>query len=563
MAFEEIRHQLKSVVEDEENRVIALSGVWGTGKTHLWNEIKKESDMAPVNDALYASLFGLNDIATLKVKLAEQVLANNPSKKLSAAFDALNKSRGILQRLMPKAGILEDVALLAAPKLLQGRFVVVDDVERKGKQLDIDEVLGFIDEHINSYNVRFLIIMNTERLKDAETWNHLREKVVDHEIMLKSSPNEAFEVANSISPSIYEEMVSRSITICGITNIRVVRKVIKAVNFILRGHERLPKASLERIIPSTVLLAGAHYRGIPDGPSIKFILNPDKPDLPSESDADLTEEEVKSEEDKKVWNKLIEDLGILSPDDYEPIVADFLVSGLVKRERLDEILLRYESDHQLQEANQKLMTFYNLYRWGVEKSEDELYQMASAIGAKAHLLDMRTVSSFVSEISKYSGWVDLAENVIDRWMDSHADSIKLFSSEFYHDREYLHPRILAAVDGAQENKNKDITVLDVCNRIVKYKSWGKSHEMALNNKTVDDFKSAIVKATIEERAFILKQLFRMSDEYSEKSYGGFGPAVHTFRDFCAEVMAGEDCRLKDIIARMVNHFGMDLTTTIS
>ena len=64
---------LESLV-DSSNRVVALSGKWGTGKTHLWTEVQKASTDEAVKNAVSVSLFGANSISDLKLKIAQKLL---------------------------------------------------------------------------------------------------------------------------------------------------------------------------------------------------------------------------------------------------------------------------------------------------------------------------------------------------------------------------------------------------------------------------------------------------------------------------------------------------------
>ena len=62
MSLKETKEHLLELLGDADNKVIALSGKWGTGKTHLWGEVMNESKDETVNGALYVSLFGLSSI---------------------------------------------------------------------------------------------------------------------------------------------------------------------------------------------------------------------------------------------------------------------------------------------------------------------------------------------------------------------------------------------------------------------------------------------------------------------------------------------------------------------
>lgn len=71
MSLARTKEQVKKLLSYTENSVIALSGKWGTGKTHLWKEVQSQSDDINVQNALYVSLFGLSSIEQVKRKLIE------------------------------------------------------------------------------------------------------------------------------------------------------------------------------------------------------------------------------------------------------------------------------------------------------------------------------------------------------------------------------------------------------------------------------------------------------------------------------------------------------------
>lgn len=60
MTLKSTKDHLDLLLADQDNKVIALSGKWGTGKSHLWREVKSASKDEAVKSALYVSLFGLS-----------------------------------------------------------------------------------------------------------------------------------------------------------------------------------------------------------------------------------------------------------------------------------------------------------------------------------------------------------------------------------------------------------------------------------------------------------------------------------------------------------------------
>lgn len=231
------KEQLIQLLDQAENRVIALSGKWGTGKTHLWNEVKAGSGDDKITNSLYVSLFGLSSIDQVKRKLIETAIPGVESH--GGVFDCLKNLfktgvKALSEHYRALAALNALNVLLMAPVVLRKKLIVIDDIERKREKLGIDEVLGFIDEYMQQHGSRFVLVLNNDQLstKDDQKklWATFREKVIDQEIKLSTSVDEAFSIAIGLRPSKYAEAIKRASITCSLTNIRVVVKVIKFAN---------------------------------------------------------------------------------------------------------------------------------------------------------------------------------------------------------------------------------------------------------------------------------------------------------------------------------------------
>lgn len=65
MLIEHCRQNFLLAFRSQENRVIALTGKWGTGKTHLWGHVQKESSDDAIQNAAAVSLFGVSSLAAM------------------------------------------------------------------------------------------------------------------------------------------------------------------------------------------------------------------------------------------------------------------------------------------------------------------------------------------------------------------------------------------------------------------------------------------------------------------------------------------------------------------
>ncbi|KFF32690.1 hypothetical protein G039_0328760, partial [Pseudomonas aeruginosa VRFPA01] len=241
MTIDQCKDSLLNALSNQENKVVALTGKWGSGKTHLWKDIQGDTTDDLVKAAAWVSLFGLGSVKDLKIKIAQALLPKVKDNKAlgQRITEGWGGAKKILKSLHPGFGALDDMALLIVPSLLRNKLIILDDIERKHDGLSIYEVLGFIDDCVNSLGCRVLLILNDDKLKDRELWDQLREKVIDQEFHLETSPGEAFAISQQIVKTKWVSELEAAIVACDITNIRVVCKIIRIANQLLAAHDEL------------------------------------------------------------------------------------------------------------------------------------------------------------------------------------------------------------------------------------------------------------------------------------------------------------------------------------
>jgi hypothetical protein len=253
MSMAQTKESLEAVLGDRQVKVLALSGKWGTGKTEMLRRLREASQDEQIKTALTVSLFGVASLAQMKLKLAQCALPllKNKGPKADAMRGTLNGLRKGLQGFFQLDSAMDELALLAVPVMVRDKFIVLDDIERKHDNLSIDEVLGFIDDFTQNYGCRIMLILNTDQLTDKQVWETFREKVIDEELRLETTPAEAFDIAIQLSPSEFASKIRPAVEACGLTNIRIIRKVIRTIDKILAPHAGLHDDILTRVIPST------------------------------------------------------------------------------------------------------------------------------------------------------------------------------------------------------------------------------------------------------------------------------------------------------------------------
>ncbi|MDR5771010.1 MULTISPECIES: NTPase KAP [unclassified Caballeronia] len=534
---------------DKDNKVVALSGKWGTGKSYMWSELSLSSSDEKIKSPLYASLFGLSTIDQVKMKLVQSsipAVKANP-RLWKGAQQAAKSGVKILEGFNKGFSALNDFGLVLAPAVLSDKFIVLDDIERKHEKLHIDEVLGFIDEFTQQHDCRFLLILNSDRLDKRDVWNALREKVIDQELHLNTSSEEAFEIASTLSPSAFSDLMRKSVVVCGIVNIRIIGRVIKVVNRILADREDLSDAVLGRVIPSTVLLAAIHYKGIDNAPDFDYVVSYGA----ATHWADGAKEGEQTEEDKRraKWSALMSELGIYGCDEYELLTVEFLQSGLVDITKVSDIIDRYVAEADVAQAQEETRRFLDRYYWEHTLTEQEILDEAKRLVDKTHLLDAYTFTLLYDCIAELSGGQPVADAALDKWLDNlKAKNLSEVNSENLFQRK-LNARISRAFCDINEKAQKNTTVHDACVYIVEHSGWGTRQELALRAATIEDMELILRHSPVPE---MRRVVIKMLDLHSHGGYEEhFGSAVKNFiaacRNIAQDTQAG---RLPALIRRL-------------
>ncbi|WP_164465127.1 hypothetical protein [Aeromonas dhakensis] len=157
MSIEVIKDQIFHFLSSEQPEVMAIKGEWGVGKTFSWKKFLQEANSKgkiKSDRYSYVSLFGINSLDSFKYTIFENVIkrdiigteasietfkSNTTSLIESLGRNSFSLFRGapIIKSLTPA---IEAVSFLSLNNIL----ICIDDLERKGKSLDIKDVLGLV-----------------------------------------------------------------------------------------------------------------------------------------------------------------------------------------------------------------------------------------------------------------------------------------------------------------------------------------------------------------------------------------------------------------------------------
>lgn len=199
-------------------KIIMLSGKWGSGKTHFWQKnieenLKKEK--IPNN---YISLYGKTSIQEIKnevfLKIFESMdIFKIDDKSFGLAKDTANlitdltKSVSVfgfnldLSKIVDKSfEKLEKVKEEKKEKdikntLNSGVIICFDDFERKSKDIDLNDLFGFITNLTIEFDCKVVIILNDDVFEGEEKkiFSNVKEKSVSKFLKYEPTIKELFE----------------------------------------------------------------------------------------------------------------------------------------------------------------------------------------------------------------------------------------------------------------------------------------------------------------------------------------------------------------------------------
>jgi hypothetical protein len=206
--------------ETHNGKTIMLSGAWGAGKTHFWqNEIEPKLSKELKKDdksSTYISLYGKDSLNALKQEVF--IKASSESSPLSKevatfGFEALssieNSDLSIGKVISAAKGLNSYRKTTKGIKRLKdGGVICFDDFERKSKEIDLNDLFGFISQLAIEYQCKVVIILNSDVFEGEEKniFKTVKEKTVNKFFYFEPSIEELFHlIANDDKYNLLEE----------------------------------------------------------------------------------------------------------------------------------------------------------------------------------------------------------------------------------------------------------------------------------------------------------------------------------------------------------------------
>ena len=267
---------LKSNISN--HKIIMLSGKWGSGKTFFWkNKIIEELNKDKKIPNHYISLYGKKSIEEIEneifLKIFESVdsfesrekvvkLSKNVVNLLSSFSSAVNffgvnldiskvsdKPFDKLEEILKNNKLQKTVEYLNS-----GAIICFDDFERKSKDIDLNDLFGFITQLTLNFSSKVVIILNDDAFEESDKtiFSNVKEKSVSKYLKYKPTIKELFEIIfeNKSYKKLdeYKELILKTIQEADILNARVYIQILDNLVEWISNNQDKNKNTLRSLI---------------------------------------------------------------------------------------------------------------------------------------------------------------------------------------------------------------------------------------------------------------------------------------------------------------------------
>ena len=189
--------------DDNNGKTIMVSGAWGSGKTHFWqNEIEPKLK-EKLNDkaCVYVSLYGKESLSDIKSDVylsasGKNMLSTEVATFGMEALSAIKDSELAVGKLVKAGKELREShkKQKGISKLKKGGVVCFDDFERKSKNVDLNDLFGFISQLALNLECKVVIILNSDVFQgeEADIFSRVKEKTINKYLHFNPSIEELF-----------------------------------------------------------------------------------------------------------------------------------------------------------------------------------------------------------------------------------------------------------------------------------------------------------------------------------------------------------------------------------
>ena len=435
MSIKQIEQEINRFLASTEPEVTCMTGRWGVGKTYAWNKYLQDAKAGSgiaLKRYSYVSLFGINSMDDLKYAIFQNTVQSSEigeptlqtlQKNTMAAAEGLGRKFTWLLQQLPvvknHVGGLGPVWFLS----VQNTIICIDDIERRGTNLSIRDIMGLASHLKERKHCKLFFIMNDEAFTDDEDeFRTYYEKTVDTSLKFAPTAEECAHIAVSTADN-YGKWLGESCVLLGISNIRLIKKVERAIHRIKPLLIDLDDELLKYVVKVLALFGWSFYA--PDtAPPIEFLKGR------ISAYYGLDDKEVPPKE--AAWNALLESYGFAEVDEFDMVLYDGLRNGFFEPNAVQSCVKELNNKITKNKDIHSFGQLWKVYHESFDDNTDEvIHTIHSGFRRYVKSLGVTDLNSTVL-ILKQLGQADLANDVIAAFVETHAANRAMFDVSNLH-----------------------------------------------------------------------------------------------------------------------------------
>lgn len=428
-----IENALREFISSRESGAFVLQGKWGLGKTYFWRQRIINQFLA--NPKIpkdrkhysYVSMFGVESLGDLKAAIF-QAANEFDSEFLASPWRYISppwwwwKIKQVLPHALDNAAIPYVREGLAKTYnaltffAIRDRLICLDDIERRGSNLQLLDVLGLISQLAEQRTCRVVVILNTGALEkpDQEIWDKHKEKVFLGEMTFSPTVAECIDLGlEDASSEPWASLAKECMLHLGISNIRIVHRAKRSIRKALAsvGGRPLRRETVERITRVLVMLEFAHSGKAEGAPPIDLVLRTGPFDytLSRMHDEDRSEEE-------KAWLEVISNYDVYFGDDLDFSLAKMVRVGFPDSNEIGAAIQRFEDQAQAQADKDAWHDAWRLYHDTFAENSEELLDTFEQVWPPVSTTEHANNLQSLVRLFRSLGRPEVASRFIQDWI---------------------------------------------------------------------------------------------------------------------------------------------------
>jgi hypothetical protein len=492
---QQARLALDRFIGSDELSVLALSGNWGVGKTHLLRQYTAAVDLPPgFNGVSYVSCFGVTTVdelrarATVSMKFRkdkDEILGRYQSEAKASLVASDLLSTGVKRALQVMKTGWSGLAAEATYWFVRDALVCLDDIERADQALRVGLIMGFIDE-LRTKGCKVILVLNREKLLQSDVVDRYWEKVVDVDVKLspKVSENVALAFgATGLDPKCasWAQEVFEKVSA---DNIRVHRRAAWLMRQI-QAHTSVLSDGLQQYVAQHAALltwalldpTAAIPLDVVSSPKYGFMYRTMMKQAGTEQPIG---------EDAMRWVEATESMGF-APASFDPLLVDLIRTGWCEESALAGVLQSTETEFRKNQASARLKNVLRYYTDRLALDRDTyVKQLRSVLSEEVDYLGVFEFDRGLCDLSRNG---DSGGDLVESFIARRGEHLEAVAEAPERNSNPETPRLAAEI--AQREKEyaaTRYTIDGVAHQIMTGDGWNDGHLKFLALKTPKEFK---------------------------------------------------------------------------